>query len=339
VYNPQNPKHSKKKTAPPNPLVRLRNHATDRDRKILGWLYDHHTLTTAQIAHALFPSTDFAQRRLLILTQLQAITRFRPNKLDGGSFPNHYVLDQTGFSYVMGERGLGLPRRDEAKRRLQSVMTRPDLRHLLGGNQFFIDLAGHAQTHEGCTLERWLPPSAFHSFGDFFRWGDNLKLATMGETRLPRPDGHGVWREDGRAVPFFLEYDTGSERRETLAEKIFKYATLQAGTQWVWPSLFVLPSQRREDNLHRYMTGYTRAPKALWYTTNAEYLEAADETPAGAVWRAGGLLREAVSGPTRLIDLPYQDPDHGSQWQVTNPHQFGDELDSDWTRHGRDPAA
>jgi hypothetical protein len=25
----------------------LRNHLTDRDRKLLGWLYDHHTLTAA----------------------------------------------------------------------------------------------------------------------------------------------------------------------------------------------------------------------------------------------------------------------------------------------------
>lgn len=57
------------------------------------------------------------------------------------------------------------------------------------------------------------------------------------------------------SVPFFVEYNTGSERLETLAEKIFKYASLRAGTTWIWPTLFVLPSQRREDNLHHWMTG------------------------------------------------------------------------------------
>jgi predicted transcriptional regulator len=347
MLKPQNPKHSNsirnlggRNPAPLNPLIQLRNHITDRDNQILGWLYDHHTLTTAQIAHALFPSTDFAQRRLLTLTQLQAVTRFRPNKLDGGSYPYHYVLDQLGFTYVMGERGLGLPRRDEARRRLQSVMTRPDLRHLLGANQFFIDLAGYARTHTGCALARWLPASAFHSFSSFFRWGDNLKLATTSETRLPRPDGQGIWRQDGRAVPFFLEYDTGKERQEILAEKIFKYATLQGGTTWVWPALFVLPSQRREDNLHHFMSGYITPPKALWYTTNTQYLDATGKTGADAVWRCGGLLREAVPGPSRLIDLPYQDPDHDGLWEVHNPHASNEELESKWTRAtGRDQTA
>lgn len=328
MLKPQHAKH-RQKSLTPNPLIHLRNHANERDNRILDWLHDHHTLTTAQIAHALFPSLDFAQRRLRKLTVLQAVTRFRPNKLDGGSYPYHYVLDQVGFTYVMGERELGLPRRDEARRRLQSVTARRDLSHLLGGNQFFIDLAGYARTRPGFALERWLPASAFHTFGDFWRWEDDLKLATMADTRLPRPDGHGVWREHGRAVPFFLEYDTGTERQEVVAEKVFKYATLQHGTTWTWPALFVLPSQRREDNLHHYMSGFTRQPNALWYTTSAEYFATTGQTGADPVWRPGGVLREHVSGPSRLIDLPYQDPDHDNLWKVTNPRGNSEEPDPD----------
>lgn len=326
MYRPQNRK-SRRKNNPPNPLIQLRNHATDRDNRMLGWLYDHHALTTAQIAHALFPSLDFAQRRLLKLTDLQAITRFRPSKLDGGSFPYHYVLDQVGFSYVMGQRGLGLPRRDEAKRRLQSVMTRPDLRHLLGSSQFFIGLSGYARIHEGCALQRWLPPSAFHSYGDFMQWGDDLML-TATATRLPRPDGHGVWRQDGRAVPFLLEHDTGTERLETLVEKIFKYATLQTGMTWMWPALFVLPSQRREDNLHDYVRTIRRRPEAVWFTTSAEYLDTTGKTGADEVWRPGGPDSEWVSGLSRLIDLPYQDSKHDTQWKVINPRSDSRKRDS-----------
>ncbi|HZM84264.1 MAG TPA: replication-relaxation family protein [Candidatus Limnocylindrales bacterium] len=348
MLKPKNPKHHKANDNTPNngckpgnagrrrkpidvpPLVRLRNHVTDRDRRILDWLYDHHTLTTAQIAHALFPSLDFAQRRLLTLTGLTAVTRFRPNKLDGGSYPFHYVLDQLGFTYIMGERGQGLPRRDEARRRLQSVTTRPDLRHLLGVNQLFTDLAGHARTHDGCVLERWRPASAFHSFGDFMNDGDDLMLAVGAATRIPRPDGHGVWREHGRAVPFFVEFDTGSERHDTLAEKIFKYATLSAGTTWVWPALFVLPTQRREDNLHHHIAAMNRPPAALWYTTSVEYLDAARQTAAEAVWRPGGQLRQQAIGPIRLIDLPYHDPNHDSRWQVRNPQGDSEELRTLW---------
>jgi len=35
----------------------------------------------------------------------------------------------------------------------------------------------------------------------------------------PRPDGHGIWAENGTQVPFFAEFDTGSERLEILIDK------------------------------------------------------------------------------------------------------------------------
>lgn len=37
------------------PLLRLQASITARDDRLLGWLYDHGTLTTDQIAKALFP--------------------------------------------------------------------------------------------------------------------------------------------------------------------------------------------------------------------------------------------------------------------------------------------
>ncbi|MGW5672390.1 replication-relaxation family protein [Micromonospora sp. NPDC003776] len=72
-----------------DPLLRLQASITARDDRLLGWLYDHGLLTTDQIAAALFPSLDFAQRRLRRLTVLRAVGRFRPNKPDGGSYPYH----------------------------------------------------------------------------------------------------------------------------------------------------------------------------------------------------------------------------------------------------------
>lgn len=321
MHNPSDPKRRKPQSPNISPLARLRNHLIDRDRLILSWLYDHHTLTTAQIAHALFPSLDYAQRRLKILTGLQAITRFRPNKLDGGSYPYHYVLDQLGFVYVMGERQAGWPRRDEARRRLQSVMTRPDLRHLLGVNQLFTDLAGHARVTEAAALEAWRPAADFHTPVTLLRMGDSLYMSASSGVRLPRPDGAGVWRQDGRAVPFWVEYDTGTERLDILTEKIFKYETLATSAQWAWPALFVLPSQRREDNLHNEIGFYRQPPKALWFTTNSELLTLSG-SPAGRVWRAGGVLHHL--GVLALIDLPYLDAAHDQRYQVTNPRRWND---------------
>lgn len=72
-----------------DPLLAVQASLTSRDHVLIGWLYDHGVLTTEQIAHALFPSLDFTQRRLLKLVRLGVIDRFRPQKPDGGSYPYH----------------------------------------------------------------------------------------------------------------------------------------------------------------------------------------------------------------------------------------------------------
>src|SRR5690349_9687079 len=86
-------------------VLRVQSALTDRDHVLLGWLADHGVLTTAQIAHALFPSLDFAQERLRKLTTLGVLARFRPQRPDGGSYPYHYVLDQLGVDVVSAQRG------------------------------------------------------------------------------------------------------------------------------------------------------------------------------------------------------------------------------------------
>ncbi|MEU5525505.1 replication-relaxation family protein [Micromonospora chersina] len=302
----------------PDPLLRLQASITARDDRLLGWLYDHGLLTTDQIAAALFPSLDFAQRRLRRLTVLRAVDRFRPNKPDGGSYPYHYVLDQLGYSHVRAQRGLGPPRRDQARRRKQSLTSRPDLPHLLGGNQVFIDLAAHARTHPDSHLDRWQPASAFHEPGVFYRRGGDPQLMVHGPSGLPRPDGAGVWTEQDRSVPFFLEYDTGRERLDILTEKIAKYERLYAMSTWAWPVLFHLPSARREANLHHRLTGTT--PRAFIATTTADLRAATGASPADQIWHLVGV----GAGRRRLIDLPYTDTHHDQEFPTRTapgPHE------------------
>ncbi|MEV4693132.1 replication-relaxation family protein [Micromonospora zamorensis] len=298
------------------PLLRLQASITNRDDRLLAWLYDHGVLTTDQIAKALFPSLDFAQRRLLRLSTLGAVARFRPNKLDGGSYPYHYVLAQLGYEHVMGQRGEGLPRRDQARRRYQSLISRPDLPHLLGGNSVFIDLAFHERTHPGARLAVWRPAAAFHEPGALFRDGSDHRLMTK-FLGLPRPDAAGVWVEDGRAVPFFAEYDTGSERLDLLTEKVSKYGLLFAYAKtWGWPVLFVLPTVLREQHWHdRLRVAYADRPPAIVATTAADYLTGTGKTPAEDVWHVFG---STTTGRQRLIKLPYIDPDHDARWNPTN---------------------
>ncbi|MFE9958085.1 replication-relaxation family protein [Micromonospora sp. NPDC005299] len=291
-----------------DPLLQLQASITARDDRLLGWLYDHGVLTTDQIAAALFPSLDFAQRRLRRLTVLRAVDRFRPNRAYGGSYPYHYVLDQLGYDHVHAQRGLGRPRRDQARRRKQSLTRRPDLPHLLGGNQVFVDLAAHARTHPDGELVRWQPASAFHEPGVLYRRGGDPQIMIGGPSVFPRPDGAGVWTEQDRLVPFFLEFDTGLERLDVLTEKIAKYERLYGMSTWAWPVLFHLPSARRETNLHHRLAGI--ALETVIATTTTELRTALGASPADQIWQLTGCS----TGRHRLIDLPYTTTDHDDEF-------------------------
>ena len=149
-------------------LLRLQARITDRDLTLMGWLADHGVLTTDQIAHALYPSLDYAQRRLLKLVEYGLLDRFRPQRPDGGSHPYHYLLAQLGVEVMAAQRGADeLPRRDRARRRRWWLTNRANLPHLLAVNQFFTDLAGHARTHPGTALERWWASSRCQQPGAF----------------------------------------------------------------------------------------------------------------------------------------------------------------------------
>jgi len=65
-----------------DPLVVLRC-LTDRDRRLVSVLAEHQVLTTTQVTQLAFPSLDVAQRRLLRLTRLGILDRFRWHALVG----------------------------------------------------------------------------------------------------------------------------------------------------------------------------------------------------------------------------------------------------------------
>jgi hypothetical protein len=259
---------------------------TDRDLQLLDWLADHKVLTTFQICHALFGSQDFTQRRLLKLHQLALVDRFRPLRVGGGSYPWHYVLDQVGAELVAASRGETPPRRGETVDRMRRIAASRTLAHRLGVNQFFTDLAGHARTYPDARLERW--------------WSEQqcAQPGTFGTTVISpvRPDGHGVFTQDGRRVAFFLEWDSGAERLQVLASKLAGYADhIQQGGP-AWPVLLWLPTMRRERHLHQMLAGMeTMVPVATAARDNLQ----PGASAADAVW----LVHGRVDGPRRLVDL------------------------------------
>lgn len=211
------------------------------------------------------------------------------------------MLDQLGVDVVAAQRGDQPPRRDQARKRRHHLTSRANLPHLLGTNQFFIQLAAHERTHPATALLRWWPAAAFHDKGAFLHAGDDLQLMLLNQT--PRPDGHGIWAEDHHQVPFLLELDRGTEPLRVLADKISGYDQLAAMTSWRWPVLFWLPSTRRELNLHRVITDLG-APRAIIATAAADHATRTRQSPAQRVW----WLYRHEGERLRLSQLPYDNP-------------------------------
>jgi hypothetical protein len=285
-------------------FLRVQSRLTDRDHVLLGWLADHGVLTSFQIAHALYGSLDFAQRRLRKLCEADLLGRFRPFRAEGGTYPYHYVLGQLGAEVVAAHRGDELPRKDQARKRRWYLTNRANLPHLLGVNQFFTDLAGYARTHPGASLDRWWPASRFTTMGGFLEAGDPPTL--YAHTPKIRPDGHGVFTDHDQSVAFFLEHDTGTEPLPVLVAKIDGYEKLARLTDRAYPVLFWLHSTVREHHLHQRLTDAgIRYPIG---TAARDTVTPARLSPADAVWR----LHRRSGTPLRLTHLntPTVDTSH-----------------------------
>ncbi|WP_433082397.1 replication-relaxation family protein [Dactylosporangium sp. CA-052675] len=279
-----------------DPVLRVQSQLTDRDHILLGWLADHGVLTSFQIAYALFPSLDYAQERLRKLVRLGLLDRFRPQRADGGSYPYHYVLAQLGVEVVSAQRGEELPRRDRAKRRRWHLTNRANLPHLLGINEFFTQLAGYARTHADCELVRWWSAARCQRMGEFAEEHDDVHVRAY--TPRSRPDGHGMWAENGRTAAFFLEFDLGTERPiSRLVDKLDGYTDLARVTRRVWPVLFWLPNPVRERHLQQELSRC-----GVRYPVATAVHEPAAGNPAEPVW----WVHQRPGAPVRLVDVAVQ---------------------------------
>jgi hypothetical protein len=179
----------------------------------------------------------------------------------------------------------------------------PRLSHMTGRNWFFAALAGHAREHGG-QLAEWLNEA------DTAARCEHAAVRADDRARLPRPDGAGTWAEDGQAVSFLLEYDTGTEHLPVLAGKLDGYYVLAAGLAWhgvPGPVLvFCFGSPRREQAARRALAA-TREAAGLRIATAA--LDPRTTSPAGPAWLA---LPGHTGGQVRLIDLDLALPD---PWQ------------------------
>lgn len=211
-------------------LAWLARHLTPRDRWLVRMLFEHKVLTTHQIVDLAFPTRRAANLRLLNLHKWGVLHRFQPHR-DRGTYPMHYVLDTAGATLLAHENGiepssLGYKREREIGRAYSL-----QLAHTTGCNSLFTTLIRHArQPHATGELTAWWSAARCGR-----HWGDIIT-----------PDAYGRWREAGREIEWFLEFDFGTEQLSRLATKLTRYEQLATTTDIITPILVWLPTPQRE---------------------------------------------------------------------------------------------
>ena len=270
----------------PDPLIDLRR-LSSRDRLLLSWLSEHFVLTTDQIGAALFPSLRAAQRRLTVLHRIGAVSRFQfpRTDTDPGSGAYRYTLGPLGVhlhptAYTDPDNPNPKAPRTHLERRARIIRS-PRLGHLLGVNQFFIDLIAHTRSHPGAHLVRWW--SEQHATAAYSRGKGGI-----------HPDAHGVFTVAGAEVGFFLEFDNATSDIACVIKKLPAYERLATDGGPRFPVLLWVPDRRREAHLLRLLTGVpTKMPVATAVHSN---------DPAGPIWALPG-----DPGPRlHLHELPSQ---------------------------------
>jgi hypothetical protein len=249
---------------------------TERDREILRLLRWHRVLTTSQVHPMFFGDRNTAQHRMARLYELRLVERFRPLR-QGRDGEYHYVLDVLG-AYVVAAMANRDPDREVKVRwrtdQALAIATSQRLAHTVGVNDLFVRLAAAARHDPGARLVTW--------------WGERYCKAFLGE--VVRPDGLGVWHEDGASVTFCLEYDRGSEPLGRLAAKAADYARLEAAWGVPFWVLLVVPGPRRERGARAALSG-----EGLAIATTTQ---PGAHRPTGAVWAPLD-----GDGRLRLVDL------------------------------------
>ncbi|GAA0908619.1 replication-relaxation family protein [Virgisporangium aurantiacum] len=281
-------------------VLAVQSRLTARDRTIIDWLDRHGVLTTGQITGALFSSPVTASHRLAKLRAMAVVDRFRHPAPAGGFGPWHWVIGLLGARIAAASRGAKPPTRAALQARHDKLTVSPKLPHLLGTNQFFINLYVHTLSHPHTRLVRW--------------WSER-DTARRYNARI-HPDGHALWRDQDIVIGIFVEYDRGTEDLWRLVRKLAAYDQIAAEGGVCYPVLFWLHSTRREAALHAEFA--RRRPIGPVPVATAVH-DPAGPGPAGSVWALVGAPE-----PRRcLAELPF---DHGDPLQLA-PNLCDPDLD------------
>ncbi|WP_199550368.1 replication-relaxation family protein [Streptomyces sp. N35] len=245
-------------------IVALTRRLTARDLWLAAMLHEHRVLTATHIARLAFTGLRSAQRRLRTLHQYGVVDSFRP-LFQTGSAPEHYTLGPAGASLLAAHAGLDTAATGWRPTSTGRIAYSPSLGHDLGVNDTLIHLAAHGRTTPGTGLELWLSERSCAR-----RWGD-----------IVRPDAYAHWHDGDRILPFFLEFDTGSQPLARVEAKLAGYSafTTTTGTR---PVLLLLTrTQSRDLALRRRLVAPARDLGLQVATSSVDFTT---EMPWGGWW-------------------------------------------------------
>ncbi|MFB7630595.1 replication-relaxation family protein [Streptomyces sp. NPDC056149] len=220
-------------------IAALAHRLTPRDLWLTRMLHEHRVLTTHQITRLAYPSLRSAQRRLRILHNHTVLDSFRP-LMQTGSAPEHYTLGPAGAALLAAQAGLDTNALGWRPTHTGRIAYSPSLGHDLGVNELLTHLAAH--TTPTTNLPLWLSE---HSAAR--RWGD-----------IVRPDAYAHYRDGDRLLPFFLEYDTGSQPLARVEAKLTGYAAFTTATNTRPALLIHTRTQSRDQALRQRLAATAR---------------------------------------------------------------------------------
>lgn len=264
-------------------VFELARHLTERDREIVGVLFEQQLLTTDQLTLLFFSSKRRAQDRLLFLYRHRVLDRFYPPARFGSGKPQaHWLLDEAGAILVAAQ--LGVERRKLGWQRRDDWGSHPQLSHRLETNRFVTDVIAATLPDESLGVSWWAGPAEAAR-----RLNEDEDLSS------PRPDGAFEFVCPAGSIECYLEWDRGTETRQRLHDKLRAY--LQVHELWDYKQwaplnlLFVVPGEGRLSTLEAAVSDLRENGKwkgypffTVWGLLAATAEDLARQGPLAPVW-------------------------------------------------------
>ena len=232
-----------------------------RDKEILKAVYQYRFLSSSQIKDMFFGCITRANIRLRILWENNLLERhyIRPLAFHGSDEAIHSLGKESVdiVSDILGvEREVVTKTRDRSLKPLF-------IQHLLGINDFSINLISLTEKHPELRMELWLNEQDAQ---------DEYKTQDNGKTVYFRPDGYGrYWYKDS-LYSFFLEIDRSTEDNGKFEEKAKSYMEYERSGSYqrkfgvrFFRTLVVTTTPKRIENLKSIADRYKC--DSFWFTT------------------------------------------------------------------------